>query len=95
MPRTTRSRRPATGGDRSLGSCRSCGRPIRWYRTASDARMPCDPDPHPDGTIEVRAAIGMGVCAVVLRAQQLEEARAAGTKLLIHHRATCPARAKR
>lgn len=33
--------------------CRSCGAPIQWVWTVTGKAMPLDPEPHPDGNVEL------------------------------------------
>lgn len=69
--------------------CRSCNAPIRFVPTAASGgqrSMPIDVDPTDGGTVEV--IHGM---AHVLTGSQLQVARRSGTRLYVHHKATCPA----
>lgn len=67
-------------------NCRSCGAPIRWViMEASRARMPLDPDPAPDGTIDLTGDNR----ATVLCAYAADMARAAGRQLYRSHFSTC------
>lgn len=42
--------------DRHLCQSEKCQAPIRWARTTTGKLMPLDPDPHPDGNIELTDA---------------------------------------
>lgn len=87
----TRYTRPEPGVDPSLSTCRSCGDPIRWYANGETGRrIPANPDPDPDGTIDLRPITGKGVQAFVLKGDDLRRARARGRELLVSHFATCP-----
>lgn len=64
--------------------CRSegCRRPIRWAHTPNGKRIPLDPDPHPDGNVELDER---GI-AIVHAQRPLD----AGELYMPHH-ATCAA----
>ncbi len=67
-------------------TCRSCKQPIRWVvMEASRARMPLDPEPCADGTIDLAGDNR----AAVLCAYDAEMARAAGRQLYRSHFSTC------
>ena len=36
-------------------TCRSCQRPIVWARTSTGKNMPIDPNPAPDGNLEMES----------------------------------------
>lgn len=63
-----------------------CGRPILWVMTIGNARMPLDPNPHPDGNV-VPVHLGPGnVRARILTGNDLPALEPA---YMPHHR-TCP-----
>lgn len=37
-----------------MSTCRSCGAPVRWERTAAGKPIPLDPEPRPDGNLAFR-----------------------------------------
>ena len=69
-------------------TCRSCSAPVKWVRTvAGDKLMPVDPDPVPDGNLEVFQTPGGAWKARVVAAGQaglLDDAR------YVSHFVTCP-----
>lgn len=74
------------------GQCRSCPARFQWALTeAKGKRTPIDPEPSPEGTIRLRARGNeLLPYAIVLRGDELDEARAAGENLYLTHFATCP-----
>lgn len=64
-----------------VSECRGCGAPVSWARTARGKHMPLDPEPHPEGNVEVDA----GVATVVDPAQ-----KALFGERYMPHWATCP-----
>lgn len=70
----------------SSEKCRSCAAPIRWVRTAAtDALMPLDHEPNPDGNVELDAQ-GRAVVHPAGQASMFEQRP---TRYMPHH-ATCP-----
>lgn len=71
-----------------MSTCKACGAPIRWARTAAhDRPMPLDPDPDPDGNVLLTAdgiAHVLGPLEMLAGGTELE-----GTRHMPHH-ATCP-----
>lgn len=37
-----------------LSNCKGCGAPIRWAVTTKHRSLPLDPDPHPEGNVELQ-----------------------------------------
>lgn len=69
-------------------SCDGCGAPILWALSSNGKRMPIDPDPHPDGNVEVEFLGAEGPVARVLKRGQLPWP---GDKPLYRtHFASCP-----
>lgn len=68
-------------------TCRSCGAAILWATSPTGKRIPLDANPHPDGTVQLDAAV-----ARVLKDAELHYARsvAVGPTLYLSHFATCP-----
>lgn len=60
--------------------CRSCDAPMVWVHTPAGKRMPLDPDPTPDGNVEI-----IDGYAVVHSQPPLEHG-----DLFTPHFATCP-----
>jgi hypothetical protein len=60
--------------------CRSCLAPIKWAKTIRDRRIPLDPNPSPDGNIELIN----GIAHVVGTSDNPADIRH------ISHFATCP-----
>lgn len=59
--------------------CRGCGKPLRWYITASGRWIPIDPAPDPDGTVRIHVVLNQA--SVV--------ARGSHKPLYRDHRDTC------
>ena len=74
----------------SRATCKSCGAAILWAKTARGAAIPIDPNPCPDGNLEVSFG-ERGTFATVRQpgSQMHSLARANGT-LWRSHFATCP-----
>lgn len=68
------------------GVCEHCDAELLWLTAAADKRMPVNAAPDPDRGNVVRS----GPVAGVLGASQAAAARAAGTRLWLHHTVTCP-----
>jgi hypothetical protein len=63
-----------------MSTCKSCGAPVRWARTDAGKNIPIDPDPRPDGNIQLVDA-GTHLAARV---------GAAGSGSHVAHFVTCP-----
>lgn len=76
------------------GQCRSCPARFQWAQSeARGRRSPINPEPHPEGTLRLRARGGRLLpIASVLKGAELEEARDAGENLYQSHFVTCPGR---
>lgn len=83
-----------------IKTCGSCGAPIVWATTAHGRRIPVDPDPVPDGNLELLEMSGVLVAHVLtvereaeLERELLDANRAGVTPTLAlfkTHFATCP-----
>lgn len=47
------------GGDPMSDTCRSCGDPIRWAKTAAGRSIPLDAEPRDDGNVILRDGIAI------------------------------------
>lgn len=36
-----------------MSFCKPCGAVIHWYKTTNGKNIPVDPDPHPDGNVQI------------------------------------------
>lgn len=81
-------RRPRTPG-KTKSVCEHCDGELLWARTRNDARMPVDRAPSDDGNVLITAA-GGELHASVFGPRQAAGARAAGKRLHVHHKVTCP-----
>lgn len=80
-----------------MSACRGCGAPIRWVRTVHGNLMPIDPDPDPDGNVELVDDTGAPVDAAALDRFPLpatavvhaQPTLTGGDRWMPHH-ATCP-----
>lgn len=70
----------------TVGTCRSCAAEIVWVLTRKGHRMPIDPEPGPDGNLEIDDD---GI-ANVLGDDDIVRARFEGKALYLSHFATCP-----
>lgn len=68
-----------------MSACRGCGAPIRWVRTEHGNLMPIDPDPDPDGNVELVDDLGEELVAIV----HAQPTLTGGDRWMPHH-ATCP-----
>ncbi|MGH3476019.1 MAG: hypothetical protein ACRDQD_04190 [Nocardioidaceae bacterium] len=68
-----------------MSTCRSCGAPIQWAKTAMGKAMPLDAEPSPNGNVHLH-----GDVAVVLVADDIGRVRATGARLYLSHFVTCP-----
>lgn len=75
----------APNPDADISALCECGARILWLTTDAGKRMPVDADPDPERGNIVRS----GRHAGVLGDQGARSARAAGTPLWLHHRASC------
>lgn len=83
-----------------VSRCDACGQPIVWATTERGRRIPLDPEPRPDGNVELICVHGVDVARVVtaVREQELEQQAVAAIRagrepeLRLHmsHFATCP-----
>ncbi len=65
--------------------CKDCGKPIRWYKTATGKSMPVNPDPVTDGNVVIE--IG--------RARVLKTGETYTGRRFVSHFNTCPFADKR
>lgn len=80
-----------------MSTCRGCGAPIRWVRTEHGNLMPIDPDPDPDGNVELVDDTGAALDAAALDRFQrtvtavvhAQPTLTGGDRWMPHH-ATCP-----
>lgn len=72
-----------------MGSCNSCGAPIRWERTTAGKRIPLDPAPVPDGNVVIVDNGDGTTMAMVLAGVALRLSGDAVPKFKSHF-ATCP-----
>lgn len=79
---------PDTGALRSTATCRSCGAPIAWCWSSGGKLQPVDPDPAPNGNLEVTIA-AKGPHAGE-REAHVRPADLLGGHRYIGHHATCP-----
>lgn len=83
-----------------LTTCRSCNAPIRWATTERERSIPIDPDPRPDGNIELVEEHHRTIARVLTAARraELEQAILAANRdgqtfplnLHVSHFTTCP-----
>jgi hypothetical protein len=73
-----------------VSACRSCGQPIRWAITRNDRRMPLDPEPHPDGNVQIVAHDDGRDLVSVLVGRARDDCVAAAVPLYRSHFQTCP-----
>lgn len=73
-------------------TCTSCNRIVVWARTTGDARMPVDPDPHPDGNIALIDGILGRKIAIVLTNDEITAVHSSepARPLYRSHFVTCP-----
>lgn len=67
------------------GSCKSCNRPVIWCRTANAKKMPVDPDPAPNGNVEVTEVNGIYLATV-----HAQRPFGLDAPLHLSHFVTCP-----
>ena len=72
-----------------MARCRSCDAKIRWARTSSGKAMPLDPEPTPEGNIQL-CIVGGEEIAAVLGAGDRAAAQLEQIPLYVSHFATCP-----
>jgi hypothetical protein len=36
-----------------MSFCKSCGAVVHWYKTNNGKNIPLDPDPHPEGNVQI------------------------------------------
>ncbi len=75
-------------------TCDGCGAPLYWAHTPTGARAPIVRDPSEDGNVLLLNHTVLGVLAVQLSRDMLEQARQQGVELRVNHFADCPARAQ-
>jgi hypothetical protein len=74
--------------------CEGCGLPLIWAHTPTGARAPIVRDSSDDGNVLLLRHTQLGVIAVQLTKDMLEEARRQGVELRRNHFADCPNRAQ-
>lgn len=72
-----------------VSRCRSCDQEMLWARTTKGKAMPLDPEPVPDGNVQI-SHDGHELTATILAKDRLEAARVAGARLYRPHHISCP-----
>jgi hypothetical protein len=80
-----------------MSTCRACGAPIRWARTAKGKAIPLDPDPAEAGNVILEEPFGADPIAHVIGSKgvPLELGHLAELPRFMPHHATCPEWGKR
>ncbi len=73
-----------------MTTCRSCGAPIRWAKTAAGKRMPLDVEPTRDGNVQLGWVGGEQVAIVLTREADRAGCLVDGIPLYLSHFVTCP-----
>jgi hypothetical protein len=74
--------------------CDGCGLPLIWAHTPAGARAPIVRDPAEDGNVLLLRHSVLGILAIQLTKDLLDQARKQGVDLRLNHFASCPNRAQ-
>ena len=74
--------------------CDGCAAPLIWCHTPTGARAPIDRDPTTEGNVLLLRHTVLGILAIQLTKDMLDQARKQGVELRLNHFINCPNRAQ-